>query len=447
MAKVITQQLIDHLESPSAGNSIVYDKKVRGFGVRITSAGVRSFVLNYRIRGRERRYTIGRCEDFSVTAARDESEKLRGEIARGVDPLEQKEAERKQVDAEQGAPNFADLCRDYTEEAEGYKRKRTLLSHKSILVTHLLPHFGQRAPGEIRSDDLIRIHKSLRTTPYVANRTLSLASAIFSWVLKKSERKEKYGIAENPVKGVQRYHEDRHEVWLSTEQLDRLKSALDAYPEQGAADAIRLLILTGSRESEVLNASWDQLDLARGIWTKPSHHTKQKKIEHVPLSKAALLVLRRMAAHKTGPFLFPGRRQENEAAKLAAVEKKKVDAAARVTIRRPWVQVCKVAGLVTEEQIQGKRKVLVRYKPTVRIHDLRHTYASHLVSKGVSLHIVGKLLGHTRSETTERYGHVADQALRDATNRLGEMFQAKQPAKITRHAPRRTGARALARRG
>jgi len=264
MARSITQPLIDRLESPDTGNSIVYDTKVRGFGVRITSAGVKSFVLNYRIRGRERRYTIGRCEEFSVTAAKAEAEKLRGDINSGVDPLEQKAAEREQVSTEEGMPNFADLCREYTKEAEGYKRKRTLSNHKSILNSILLPHLGERPPGEILSDDLIRIHKSLKTTPYVANRALSLASSIFSWVLKKPERKEKFGIAENPVKGVPRYHEDRHEVWLSTEQLESLTSALDAYSEQDAADAIRLLILTGSREGEVLNASWPQFDLPRG---------------------------------------------------------------------------------------------------------------------------------------------------------------------------------------
>lgn len=438
MARVISQKFIDELEPPTRDNFIVYDSKLRGFGVRITSAGVKSFVLNYRVRGRERRYTIARCEDLPVTAARAEAEKLRGEIAKGNDPLEAREAERKEASPATALPNFADLCREYTEEAEGYKRKKTLLNHKSILNSILLPHFGQCSPGDIRSDDLVRIHKSLSTTPYVANRAMSLASAIFSWTLKKPERKEKFGVAENPVRGVQRYHEDRHEVWLSTEQLKNLQSALNAYSGKEASDVIRLLILTGAREGEVLNAEWEQFDLPRGIWTKPSHHTKQKKIEHVPLSEAALLVLRRMAKHKTGAFLFPGRQQSQEKAK-----------AARVTIRRPWVQVCKAAGLATEIRIQGKRLIqgkpreLLRYKPTVRIHDLRHTYASHLVSKGQSLHIVGRLLGHTRPETTARYAHVADGALREATNDFGAMLKT-DPAKPAKKVLR-ASARLLAR--
>jgi integrase len=101
----------------------------------------------------------------------------------------------------------------------------------------------------------------------------------------------------------------------------------------------------------------------------------------------------------------------------------------RVTLRRPWVQICKAAGLSDVITLQGKRRIITRPKPTLRIHDLRHSFASHLVSNGVSLHIVGKLLGHTQSQTTQRYAHVADQALRDASNRMGEIFRSASKGK------------------
>jgi integrase len=209
--------------------------------------------------------------------------------------------------------------------------------------------------------------------------------------------------ADNPAKGIPRYAEDRRETWLTAEQVETLLEALDNYVDQSAANAIRLLIVTGAREGEVLSATWDQFDLKRGIWTKPSHHTKQKKIEHTPLSKSAQQLLRQMNAARATPSLFPGQK------------------GARVTIRRPWVQVCKAAGLATSEQIPGKRKnFLTVWKPTVRIHDLRHTFASHMVSNGESLHIVGKLLGHTLPQTTARYAHIADGALRDAADRFSE---------------------------
>ena len=148
-----------------------------------------------------------------------------------------------------------------------------------------------------------------------------------------------------------------------------------------------------------------------GVWTKPSAHTKQKTEEHIPLSKPTLDLLRRMKPkHATGP-LFPGKEREDG-----------TERGARTTLRNPWVQACKAAGLVKQMPVKGKRRMKVRYQPTVRIHDLRHSYASYLVSKGVGLQIVGKLLGHTQSATTMRYSHIQDEALRAATNQFGEML-------------------------
>jgi integrase len=156
----------------------------------------------------------------------------------------------------------------------------------------------------------------------------------------------------------------------------------------------------------VLTADWSQFDLDRGIWTKPSHHTKQKKIEHVPLSGVALDILANLRARSLpGPYLFPGANENRP----------------RGTIRRTWIFCLREAGLATAmPKIRGRRQ---EWKPEVRIHDLRHTFASHLVSSGQSLHVVGKLLGHTLPSTTARYAHVDDAALRasaDSFPRLRE---------------------------
>jgi integrase len=181
-------------------------------------------------------------------------------------------------------------------------------------------------------------------------------------------------------------------------------------------------LLTGSRAGEALHAEWKEFDLTRGVWTKPTHHTKQKREEHVPLSAPAIELLRIIKPRNaTGP-LFPGTKRKGRNGKMTGGDN-------RVSLKRPWLQALKAAGLVTVEMVKGKRvgkdgkaKMLKRYKPTVRIHDLRHSYASHLVSNGVGLQIVGKLLGHVQASTTMRYAHLQDEALRAATNRLSTIY-------------------------
>jgi integrase len=414
MKQHITPKLIEKLEIPESGNVIVYDRSVRGFGVRTTSNGVKSFILNYRVKGRERRYTIARCDEWSVTAARDEAEKLRGQISQGADPMEHREEER-------GAPTFSELAGAYMEAAEAHKRASTLRNDRSMMKI-LKAHIGNRKAGDVHHEDLARLHRSLKATPYRANRMLALASAVFTWAAKDDHSRKLWNVSENPAKGIKRFQEEPRQTALSQQQLEALEAALAAYSESDAADAIRLLILTGSREREVLSAEWSQFDLKRGVWTKPSHHTKQRKTEHVPLNRPARKLLERMAENKSGPYLFPGRQLPG----------RQSDKAPRVTIHRPWVQVCKAAGLAEEIRIPGKRGELKRYKPTVRIHDLRHSFASYLVSKGESLYIVGKLLGHTRPQTTQRYAHLQDESLREAANRFWPDYGSKKGKKVVK---------------
>ena len=385
----LTQKAVRSLVPPATGNRVFYDDEIPGFGARITSNGVVSFVLEYRINGRHRRYTVGRLSDLTVLAARERAIQLRGKIIDGIDPLQQR------LDA-QSEPTMDDLAKDYLERyAKPHKRATSLRNDRQMLENTILPKIGSIRVRAVSRRDIESLHHGLKTTPYRANRVLALLSKMFSLAMEWGWR------SDNAVKGVPRYHEDKRETWLTGEQVEDLLAALDGYPDQSAADAIRLLIVTGAREGEVLGATWDQFDLKRGIWTKPSHHTKQKKIEHTPLSDAALQLLHRMHASRTSLPLFPGQK------------------GARVTIRRPWGQVCKAARLARSEQVPGKRKkFLTVWKPTVRIHDLRHTFASHLVSSGESLHIVGKLLGHTQPQTTARYAHLADTAVRDAANRF-----------------------------
>lgn len=155
---------------------------------------------------------------------------------------------------------------------------------------------------------------------------------------------------------------------------------------------MKILLLTGARKSEVLRATWDQFDLKMGVWTKPAHLTKQKKREHLPLSEQVLKILCILKKNNisNNPYLFPDK-----------TGKKPIR-----DIKVFWEKIIKEAKL-----------------ENVRIHDLRHTHASHLVSRGLSLSIVGKLLGHTQASTTQRYAHLADEPLRQAAQLLGNTVE------------------------
>jgi len=218
---------------------------------------------------------------------------------------------------------------------------------------------------------------------YLANRTLALLSTMFELSVRWGYR------SNNPAKGITKFHEEKRDRWLSDDELSRLLTALDDHPNQVAANAIRLQLLTGARIGEVLSARWEDFDLDRGVWTKPSHHTKQKGTEHLPLSASAMELLRGMhgQTEEARTFLFPGRNPDRPISDL----------------KRFWKAVTSAAGL-----------------EDYRIHDNRHTHASYLVSSGMSLAIVGRLLGHTNPMTTQRYAHLADDPLRAAAEVFGK---------------------------
>jgi integrase len=415
LGRRIVQNTIKKMEAPESGNRIEWDSEIHGFGVRITAAGAVSFILDYRIHGRQRRFTIGRSPEWSPTAARDEVLDLRKGLAKGIDPMEERRKSRSE-------PTLGDLATDYLARyAEPNKRPTSLRNDRQMIEGIILDGLGKtRRLKAVGRRDIETLITSLKKTPYRANRTLSLLSKMFNLAI------EWKWIMENPTKGVPRFQEDKRERWLSKKEIQRFREALDGYPDQNAANALRLLLLTGARSGEVLKAEWDHFDFTHEVWTKPSHHTKEKKTEHVPLSGVAISLLRSMLpenpVEQVGP-LFPGFPEMNRRGKRT--DSKECEGP-RTTVRRPWIAACKAAGLAEPITRQGKRGTVTRWKPTVRTHDLRHSYASHLVSNGASLEVVGKLLGHTQAQTTMRYAHLQDDSLRAATNRFSDIFSAVQ---------------------
>ncbi|MEE8252267.1 MAG: tyrosine-type recombinase/integrase [Gemmatimonadales bacterium] len=377
MAEKLTDKLVKSLPAPASGNKITYDTNVHGFGFRVTAAGARAFILNYRINGRERRYTIGAYPDWSVGAAREEAKRLKRQVDRGYDPMGQRHAER-------AAPTVAELARRFLEEHAMRKVLRAQADDRAMIEKLVLPVIGQLKVHDVRGDDIDRLHRDIsRTRPIRANRVAQLLSKMFSLAVRWEYR------SDNPVKGIHRNPEPKRTRYLSNDELKRLIAALASRPNQTSANVIRMLLLTGARRGEVLNARWDQFDLEAGVWTKPSAHTKQKKEHRVPLSALVMQLLSQMRnSAGSSPYVFPGR----------------VPGKPLKEIKGFWAGVCK------EAKIED-----------CRIHDLRHTYASILASAGHSLPVIGALLGHTQPNTTARYSHLFDDPLREATEQVGSV--------------------------
>ncbi len=374
MAERLTERLVKALPAPAGGNKITYDEIVAGFGLRVTAAGAKSFVLNYRINRRERRYTIGAWPDWTVAAAREEAKRRKRQVDLGEDPLGRRIAARE-------APTMVNLCDDYLERHA--PTKRTGGEDRRKIERLIKPRLGRRLVAEVTMRDIEDFHRSKKATPNQANRYLALLSKMFSLAIKWEWR------VNNPCQGIEKFPEEKRQRYLTADEISRLIEALAEYPHQTSVNAIRLLMLTGARRGEVLKATWDQFDLDRGEWLKPSSHTKTKLTHRVPLSPPAIELLTRIKSEGLGDYVFPGK----------VADKPLTD------VKRCWAAVCKKA------ELEG-----------VRVHDLRHTYASILASSGRSLLVIGRLLGHTQPGTTSRYAHLYDDPLREATSRVAAFY-------------------------
>jgi integrase len=389
----LTDATIKRLPAPKKGNKITYDVGVPGFGCRITAAGTRSFILNYTTRGgRERRHTIGQFPDWSTTAARARARELRRLIDDGGDPLADIEAERK-------AASVADLMKRFEAEHLPRLRASSQADYRRMIENHIRPHFGRHIKvADVRFEDIDRLHRRITAAGHLhrANRVVAVLSKMFSLAIRWRMR------TDNPVKGIERNVEHHRRRYLSGDELVRLTKALAECPDQQAANALRLLLLTGARRGEVLGMRWADVDLTAGSWSKPPSSTKQKEFHEVPLSAPARQLLGEILDAQAGKrgvvptFVFPGVGGTGH----------------RTNLKRPWRQMCKAAGITG-----------------LRIHDLRHSYASQLVSGGASLALVGALLGHSSPVTTARYSHLHHDPMREATERVGALITtAGQPA-------------------
>jgi integrase len=313
----------------------------------------------------------------------------------------------------------------------------------AMIENEIIPTVGDRKVADVHEGDIESLHRAIteRGRAVRANRVLAVASKMFSLALKRKEGEDapwRNQMQGNPCKGIARNPEEGHERFFSPTELAALSDALAAYGETPAADCLRFVMLTGCRPGEAMNATWDQFEVEPGFWVKPSAHVKQRKVHRVPLAAAAAELLERIKAQREKTprraqrnFVFPGQ-SHGEPLKQLRSTWEAVTGAAAVALWRD-AKDPRVGALVADlerslsreptvvEVVALARKAGLKLPPAphdARIYDLRHTFASVGAGGGLSLQIIGRLLGHTQMRTTQRYAHLADDPLREAAAKI-----------------------------
>ncbi|MBZ6077579.1 tyrosine-type recombinase/integrase [Microvirga puerhi] len=441
----LTKRALDGIR-PAEKVTFWFDADVKGFGLKVMPSGVMTWIVEYRpgAGGRstaKKRVTLGKVGALTPEQARELARDILAKVHAGHDPANEK-AQAK------AAKTVAELCDLYLEEAEkGHligkrgtpKKASTLVSDRGRIARHIKPLLGKKLVREVTRGDIERFLRDVasgktavdvKTKKHgraivtggngTATRTVRLLGGIFSFAIQQGMR------ADNPTHGVAKYADRQGARFLNTEELDLLGAALrDAetvglewdvrldrpgakhLPKQAehrrtvigphATAAIRLLILTGCRLGEILSLRWSHVDMERGFLFLPDSKTGAKT---VVLGAPALEVLASVPRLDACPFVIAGEKLDRP----------------RADLKRPWALVTRAA------KLDG-----------VRLHDLRHTYASHGAAGGMGLTIVGRLLGHADVKTTNRYSHFDADPLRRAANAIGQTLSAAMSEKSDRH--------------
>ena len=401
MGGQITKSFVDRLK-PRAGEYTVYDGQLPGFGVRVRPSGAMSYVVVYRAgtgRGTPaRRFLLATVGKIAPEAARRQAKAILGAVAHGKDPAADKATER-------GAVTVGELAdRFMTEHVEQKRKPGTAVFYRHLLDKIIRPELGTAKADKVTRGAVAKLHGRLRATPYQANRVLALIGSMYVFGSRVGAVPEGF----NPSQRIEKFKEERRERFLTSDELERLGSAIREAETVGipwdvnettptakhlaksdkrftkiapfTAAAIRLLLFTGCRLREILHLRWEYVDLERSLIFLPDSKSGRKT---VILNAPAMAVLAEL--ERVGPYVVPGDDPQKP----------------RADLKRPWEAVAKRASL-----------------GGVRLHDLRHTYASFGAGGGFGLPIIGKLLGHTQASTTQRYAHLDADPLRRASDAI-----------------------------
>ena len=352
----------------------LYDTAITGFVLEVRNSGGKTYWLRYRdAHGKQRQHKIGDAQSLTFEQARSAAETRRAQIVLGANPAEERNTRRL-------IPTLEAFARDrYMPFVTGYKR--SFDSDDCYLRNHILPSFGSSHLDEISQQSVIELHHGMRAAGYApatANRIVILLRYLFNLG-------KKWGIAgteTNPASGVQLFEVDNaRERFLTAEETQRLVRVLQDSENKQLKFIIPLLLLLGCRKRELLDSQWQDFDIERRSWRIPL--TKSGKARHVPLSGSVLQLLAQLSRWEGCPYVVPNPKTRRP----------------YVSFFIAWDTARKKAGL-----------------DDVRIHDLRHSFASFLINGGQSIYTVMKLLGHTQLKTTQRYSHLSPQTLLDATD-------------------------------
>ncbi|MDE0331041.1 MAG: tyrosine-type recombinase/integrase [Nitrospinae bacterium] len=369
----LTKRVVDALEADGK-DTLFWDRDLPGFGVRVYSTGRKVYVVQSRGLHGPKRVTLGRHGALSTEEARKSAALLIDRIKRGEEP---------NPEAPETAPTVEELAERFMSDYVGaHCKPGTAPKYRSVLDNHVLPALGTKKLAQVGGAEVTALHHQLRETPRMANTVVDVLSRMFTLA-------EAWDLAppgQNPCRRVRRYRMRPRERFLTVEEYRRLGRALgkaegSLWPP--ALAAIRLLALTGCRREEVLNLRWDDVDHAAGELRLRDTKTGPRM---VPLTAAVGRVLDGVPRSPGNPWVFPGQREERLS-----------------NLYYYWKPIRAQAGL-----------------GDVRLHDLRHSYASRALALGENLSVIGGLLGHREVATTARYAHLMRETERAAAARVGD---------------------------
>jgi integrase len=380
----LTKRYVEAIKPDPERDLVEFDGELHGFGVRVWPKGKRTYFLKYRTReGRQRKLTIG-VHGVNITAeqARDVALQWLNEVRRGQDPANTQREAREM-------PTLAEFAERYlAKHARIHKKASSLANDERLLAKRILPALGRRKLNEVSREDVARLHEELQSTPYEANRLLALLSKMFNLAEDWGLRPE----SSNPCRRIRKFRERKRQRFLSFDELTRLGEVL-AEEERNRTHspsvfaAIKLLLFTGCRLSEILTLRWSEVDLKDSLFRLADSKTGEKVVY---LNSSAREVLSVLKPGHGNPYVIRGAKAGTHL----------------VNLEKPWQRIRERARL-----------------GDVRLHDLRHTFASAGAVNGLSLPMLGALLGHTQPATTNQYVHLIADPVRQANEVIGKHLE------------------------